>query len=368
MKIAYLAPDVVPAPKGAAVRIERTIRTLIALGHDVDALTPDPAEGTPANYLARMLAFRAQAARWLEDRRADLVQFRSIWEGAAAVAWARRVGARAVFEAHGFPSVELPYHFPALARHGQVLDKLIADERYVLAASDSVWVPSAITARYVRRLGVPGARVHVVPNAVDPGAFAPPPAPPPDVPPLRLVYVGTLSPWQGLTTLVEALALRRGAAPVEVHVVGPLKGAWGRALRSLARSLRVQHKVRFAGPVAHVDLPPILRTAHACVAPLAADARNTLQGCCPIKLLEYMAAGRPILATRLPVTEDILEHGVSAHLVRPGSAAALADGIQWLVAHPEERERLGARAREAALARFTPERFQRDVAAALNGS
>jgi glycosyltransferase involved in cell wall biosynthesis len=117
--------------------------------------------------------------------------------------------------------------------------------------------------------------------------------------------------------------------------------------------------------VAHVDLPPVLRTAHGCVAPLAADARNTLQGCCPIKLLEYMAAGRPILATRLPVVEDILEHGATGYLVRPGSAAALADGIQWLVAHPEEREVMGARARAAALARFSPEHFRRDVDTAL---
>ncbi|HEV8474302.1 MAG TPA: glycosyltransferase family 4 protein, partial [Methylomirabilota bacterium] len=178
MKIAYLAPDLVPAPKGASVRIERTLETLAALGHDVDALTPAAGGSAPDNYLARMLAFRATAARWLDGRRADVVQFRSIWEGAAAVAWARRTGARAVFEAHGFPSVELPYHFPALARHGRVLDKLIADERHVLAASDAVWVPSSTTARYVQRLGVPASRVRVVANAVDLDAFAPPSSPP----------------------------------------------------------------------------------------------------------------------------------------------------------------------------------------------
>ncbi len=368
MKILYLAPDQVPAPKGAAVRIERTLATLAGLDHDVESLAPAATDGAGANYLARMLAFRAAAARWLDARRADVVQFRSIWEGAPAVAWARRHGARAVFEAHGFPSVELPYHFPALARHGRVLDKIIADERHVLAASDAVLVPSLTSARYVRRLGAPDARVHVVPNAVDPDAFAPPAGPPPDAAPLRLVYVGTLSPWQGLATLLEALALRRGAAPVELIVVGPLKGTWGRALRALTRSLRVHHAVRLSGPVAHVDLPPVLRTAHACVAPLAADARNTLQGCCPIKLLEYMAAGRPILATRLPVVEEIVEHGATAHLVRPGSAVALAAGIGWLVEHPDEREALGARARAAVLARFTPEHFRGRLDAALRAA
>jgi glycosyltransferase involved in cell wall biosynthesis len=363
VRILYLAPDPLPAPKGASVRIARTVQTLRDLGHDVELFTPEPS--APGNFLERMLAFRAEAAGWLAVRRADAVQFRSIWEGVPAVAWARRTGARAVFEAHGFSSVELGYHFPALARHGRVLDKIIGEERHVLDASDAVLVPSPITARFVRRLGVPAGHIHLVPNAVDPDVFSPPAAPPPDGPPFRVVYLGTLSPWQGLATLLEALALRRGTAGVELHVVGPLKGAWARALRAHARALRVHHALHLSGPVAQADVAPILHTAHVCVAPLADDARNSLQGCCPIKLLEYMAAGRPILATRIPVVEEILDHGVTGHLVPPGSAAALADGLRWMVAHPAEREALGARAREAVLAHWTPADFRRRLARAL---
>jgi len=366
VKLLYLAPDPVPAPKGASVRIARTVQTLRDLGHDVETLMPAADGGAPGNFLARMLAFRAEAGGWLAARRADAVQFRSIWEGLPAVAWARRAGARAIFEAHGFPSVELAYHFPALARHGRVLDKIIAEERRVLEASDAVHVPSLTTARFVRRLGVPAARIHVIPNAVDPVLFAPPAAPPPDTPPFRAVYLGTLSPWQGLGTLLEALALRRGTAGVELHVVGPQKSAWAQALRAHARALRVHHALQLSDPVAQADVAPILRTAHVCVAPLADDARNSLQGCCPIKLLEYMAAGRPILATRLPVVEEIVEHGVTGYLVQPGSAAALADGLRWMLAHPVEREALGARARQAVLARWTPAEFRRRLARAVD--
>jgi glycosyltransferase involved in cell wall biosynthesis len=171
VKLLYLAPDPVPAPKGASVRIARTVETLRGLGHDVELFTPPAEPAAPGNFLERMLAFRAEAAGWLAARAADAVQFRSIWEGMPAVAWARRTGARAIFEAHGLPSIELAYHFPALARHGRVLDKIITEERRVLEASDAVHVPSLTTARFVRRLGVPAARIHVVPNAVDPGLF-----------------------------------------------------------------------------------------------------------------------------------------------------------------------------------------------------
>lgn len=367
MKILYLAPDVVPAPKGAAVRIERTAATLRELGHDVDVFTPAwPAEKPPVdngaerNFLTRMLAFRRDAARWLRDREADVVQFRSIWEGVEAVAWARRTGARTVFEAHGFPSVELPYHFPPLARH-PVLDKLIAEEQSVLAGSDHVVVPSETSARFVRRIGVGAERITVIPNTVDTELFSPAGGSPPGEPPHRLVYVGTLAPWQGLGTLLEALALLRGRGTLELHVVGPLKTTWGRALRQLARRLRIHHALSMSGPMTQADLVPVLRTAHVCVAPLPADARNALQGCCPLKILEYMAVGRPILSTRIAPVEELLEHGVSGHLVRAGSAIALADGIVSLLERPAERETLGAGARAAALARFSPAHFRQQL-------
>jgi hypothetical protein len=68
------------------------------------------------------------------------------------------------------------------------------------------------------------------------------------------------------------------------------------------------------------DLVPVLQTAHVCLAPLADDPRNVVQGCCPIKLLEYMAAGRPILSTRIPPVEELLEHGQTAHLARADTA------------------------------------------------
>jgi glycosyltransferase involved in cell wall biosynthesis len=179
------------------------------------------------------------------------------------------------------------------------------------------------------------------------------------------VYVGTLSPWQGLGTLLEALALLRGTTAFELHVVGPAKSAWRAALRRLARRLRVHHALHLSGPMAQPDLAPVLQTAHACLAPLPADPRNALQGCCPLKVLEYMACGRPILSTRIAPIREVLEHGRTAHLVAPGSAAALADGLAWLRQHPEEREALGRAARVEAVAHWNGSAFSARVAEAL---
>lgn len=370
MKILYLAPDPIPAPKGAAVRIKRTVETLVGLGHDVEVLTPrarDESEraGEGGGFLDRMLSFRREAEAWLQGKRADLVQFRGLWEGLPVVEWAQRTGTPTVWEVHGFPSVELPFHFPGLVRHPGTLAKLIREERLLLDSVDHFVVPSETSALYLARLGVLFEKMSLVGNVADPDVFTPPPGPLPDSPPFRIVYQGTLAPWQGLETLLEALALLRGRGLPELHVVGPGKSWWRASLRLAARRLRVHHALHLCGAMLPEDLPPVMRTAHLCVAPLAPDARNTLQGCCPIKILEYMAAGRPILSTRIGPVEEVLEHGTTALLVRPGSATALAEGLAWMLDHPAEREALGANARAALLRRHTPAHFRSCVDRAI---
>ncbi len=378
MKLLYLAPDPVPAPKGAAVRIERTLRTLVDLGHEVELFTParpngrlgflphDTVELPQENFLERMLAFRHAATEWLADRRAEAVQFRGLWEGIAALDWARRHGARAIYEAHGFPSIELRYHFPGLEGEAGLMEKLISEEERLLCGADRMITPSRTGARFLRMRAVPAERIAVVPNAVDPELFSPPAAPSADEPPYRLAYAGTLAPWQGLGSLLEALVRFRGHG-VELHVVGPNKRAWRRRLRHVARRLRVHHQLHLSSATTQADLAPVLRSAHVCVAPMPADARNAVQGCCPLKVLEYMAAGRPILATRIPPLAEILEHERTAWLVAPGSPAALADGLAWLLQHPGEREELGRAARRDVLSRWHPEQFRTRLAAALDG-
>ena len=377
MKILYLAPDPAPAPKGAAVRIARTLATLTQLGHEVQVLTTAGRDDTrlegvthdtvrldQENFLQRMLAFRAAAADWLRGRRADLVQFRSIWEGLPAVQWAREGGARSVYEAHGFPSIELPYHFPELARSPALLHKLIREEGTLLGRADLLITPSQTGARYLHSRAVAPHDVAVVPNAVDPALFSPGPGAPDATVPLRLVYVGTLAPWQGLPLLLEALARLRSEA-IELHVVGPARRVWRSSLRRLARRCRVHHLLHLSRATDQADLVPLLRTAHVCVAPLPADARNAVQGCCPLKVIEYMAVGRPILATRIAPLEELLQHEHDAWLAEPGSPLALAEGLAWMRDHPEEREVLGRRARETVLARFGPQHFVQTLEHAL---
>ncbi|MBI2362361.1 MAG: glycosyltransferase, partial [Elusimicrobia bacterium] len=163
-------------PKGSSVRIEATLRALQGLGHEVRALTPAGPSGAwdflphdtvtlpEGNHLARMLAWREAARGWLAGRKADMVQFRGHWEGAPALAWAAEHGACAVFEAHGFPSVELPAHYPALEERPSLVDKLITEEQALIGGADLILSHSLTGRRYLLSRGARPERVAVVPN------------------------------------------------------------------------------------------------------------------------------------------------------------------------------------------------------------
>jgi glycosyltransferase involved in cell wall biosynthesis len=377
MHLLFMAPDPVPHPKGAAQRIEATVRALTSAGARVTILTPAgpasrvldgldhrtvalPQEG----FLQRALAFREAAQELLTREPPDLVWFRSPWEGVPAVREAWRRGIPAVYEAHGFPSVELPAHHPGLRTREKTLERLVAEENMLLQGSELLITPSRTGSLFLQRRGVPPGRIRVVPNAVRLERF-PEPAPPAAELPLRLAYLGTLAPWQGLGTLVEALAHLKGRLEVRLRVVGTRKGVWFRELRSLIRGLGVRGMLEVEGPLAPEQVPAFLAQSQVCLAPLPDDPRNSLQGCCPIKILEYMAAGRAVLATRVSPVEEILEHGRTGWLVRPGSPSALAEGLLTLAARPELVEALGRKARAEAEAGWAHPRFEAALAAVL---
>lgn len=369
-----MAPDPVPHPKGAAQRIEATVRALAAAGASVTLMTPDggrrlawvdhrPVDVGSGGFLERALAFREAAARAVRSEPFDVVWFRSPWEGVPLAL----SGRPAVYEAHGFPSVEMPSHYPALRRAPETLDRLIAEENLCLHRARMLVTPSQTGRSFLQMRGVRPERVRVVPNSV----VLPPPAPVAPEPPFVLGYLGTLAPWQGLGTLVEALGRLKGRLDVRLRVVGTRKGPWARDLRLLSRAAGVRSLVTLEGPVEPAEVPAFLAACHVCVAPLPDDPRNSLQGCCPIKVLEYMASGRAVLASRVRPVEELLTHGETGWLVRPGSPLALAEGLRALASQPSERERLGRNARAFVEARYGRERFDAAVAAVvreLNGS
>jgi glycosyltransferase involved in cell wall biosynthesis len=344
----YASFDRFPSRKGSAVHIDRFARTLFdhagggllyVLGGD--DLPPYQREGAieivrhtreATNLLERAEGFAAHLARLLRRLpHLELAHFRDPWSGVPIVEHAPR-RYRTVYEVNGLPSIELPFLHPGIPP--ALLRSIEALEQRCLQSADLVITPSNVTAD---RLATRGVTAHVVPNGADVPATSPPR--PPDAPPDYLLYFGALQPWQGVDTALRAVA----RLDLPLVVCASVHERRAKPYRRLADKLGVDVHWRFALP--EHELAPYKHHALLSLAPLKDCARNVLQGCAPLKVLESMAAGVPVVAADLPVTRELMTDGVHGRLVAPDRPGELARAIRVLLDHPDERARMGEAAR-----------------------
>ena len=352
--VLYTAFDVVPSPKGASTHITYFVKGLVEAGHDVQLITAGdpnlPAEDTyhgarlkrvisqETNFLRRAMSFSEAVTGHLADGHGYTVaHFRSIWSGYPLVQAREQHSYRTLFEVNGLPSIELKYHYPAL-KGAPVLNKIKHQEVATLHLADHIICPSRVTREYIISLGIPPERVTVIPNGVDTARFSPCPAPLDEVP--LLLYIGTLAGWQGLDTLLEAMPLVLAEHPARLRIVGKGRKAQRKALQKRIRKMGLAEWISLEGSVSHNTIPQMINQAHLGLAPLSFNDRNVTQGCCPIKVLEYLACGKPLVAANLPVVRELVCDGQEALLFTPDDPADLARCIFTLLNDPPLAERL----------------------------
>ena len=163
--------------------------------------------------------------------------------------------------------------------------------------------------------------------------------------------VGRLVPIKNLPLLLEAAALARQQEP-DLHVVlvgdGELRGA----LEEQAAALGLEDAVTFAGW--QRDLPRVYADLDAVV--ISSDNEGT-----PASLIEAMAAGRPVVATRVGGVPDVVTNGETGRLTPPGDKAALAGALLAVFAEPERTARMAETARRTVLERYQSRRLVADV-------
>jgi glycosyltransferase involved in cell wall biosynthesis len=159
-----------------------------------------------------------------------------------------------------------------------------------------------------------------------------------------VAYAGHLYVWKGVDVLIEALAMVPEAHGVIIggHPAEPdlLR------VQQLAARLGLADRVTFTGLVEPGRVAHLLQTATVLALPNPASAIST-RFTSPLKLFEYMAAGRAIVASDLPAIREVLHDGEDALLVTPGDARAMANAIQRLLQDPALASRLARAALEA---------------------
>lgn len=315
----------------------------------------------PGTAEAAAILFNQDLSRALErlhrNRPIDAVYERySLWSFAAA-GFAR---------AHGIPyllEVNAPLREEQKRYRELRNDALAASlERYLFSSADRLLVPSAALVAYATAHGATSRAVEVAPNAADPSRFRPS---------LRkrrantlrdefvIGFVGSLKPWHGLDELARVFRrLHRQWKGYRLLVVGD--GPQRAGLERQLRAWGLEQVVVFAGAAGHAEVPQWIAKMDVAVAPYPADAPTYFS---PIKIFEYMAAGTPIVASRVGQIAELLRHRRTALLHQPGAIAETAACIEELRRRPALASKLAREARATVVRRYTWARNARRVLA-----
>lgn len=223
--------------------------------------------------------------------------------------------------------------------------------RYNLQAADCVLcVSEALKKHVVTRWHIAAEKIVVLPNVADTQRFQPNAvaratmraALGVDEQPL-IIFVGNFYKWHDVTTLLTAFAQLLTVQPAaRLVLVGD--GQERAAMMRYATSLGIEPAVHFTGLVAHAVVPDLLAAADIAVVPY--PAMSTELWLSPLKLFEYMAASKAVIASAVGQLIDVVQNDYNGLLVPPGDATTMAEAMQRLLNQPDLRQRLGQQARE----------------------
>lgn len=366
------------APGGAEAHVAAISRELAGLGHEVVVHTSDlhtevpwrkdgvfeaPPEGVSVVRHPMEVVRRPHRRILMRGLREALVESRAdVFHGHShrylhlrAMASAARATAR--------PWCVTPHYHPIEAHEpgwkhvgGWAMDRV--DARLIYRGASRVFTVTDLERRFIAHLAPPGKMV-TIPNGIDLGSWQGPHGAAPHGSPY-VAYAGRLASNKGLAHLLDAWAgVAKRHPSVDLILAGRDWGV-GDALRGQARALGIEGRVRFVGHLDDATYRATIANATCLVLPSEWEAFG-------IVLLEAMACGVPVVATRVGGVPEVVAHGEDGLLVPYGDPDALGEAIARVIEDETLARRMGARGRDKASAYDWPvlvRKLERELRAA----
>ena len=209
-------------------------------------------------------------------------------------------------------------------------------EQNVFQGADRLLVVTRVLADMLVAQGLPSDRIRVIPNGADLSLY--PLDPPRESDEVVVGFTGFFRPWHGIEGLVDGLA--DGLLPAGSRLLLVGTGPAQESIEARAQERGVADRVRITGAVGREEIPDLVRSMDICVQPAATAWAS------PLKLFEYMAAGKAVVAVDQPNLREVLTDERDALLFPAGDHAALCQAVARLAGDRPLRQALGAGARE----------------------
>lgn len=231
-------------------------------------------------------------------------------------------------------------------------------ENFALQNADVIGVVSEVTKNQIKDLCENESKIVINPNGVDPEKFSP------DVDgnqikkELKLEnyfvvgFIGTFSRWHGVETLFDAaVKVIEQNDKIKFLLIGD--GNLKSNLELKTHQLGLDEKIIFTGIIPHNRAPEYLAACDVLVSPHLGFEDGTKFFGSPTKLFEYMAMGKPIIASDLEQIGEIIQNEINGLKFSPGNVDQLVKCIFRLFKDPELGARLGKKAREDVIQNYT---------------
>jgi glycosyltransferase involved in cell wall biosynthesis len=345
---------------GQDVHISELINALRKLGHEVIVVAPAAMErakfGDDAGGVAILKRFSPRFAYELMEFAYSLIAYLRLRRAVLAFrpdclyerynlflpagVWIRRTfGLPMLLEVNG-PLYE------ERAKYGGISLRRLArwSQRYVWRSADLVLPVTAVLADMVLASGVPKERIAVIPNGIDPDRFCKNALSTEEAKSklglghgLVLGFTGFVREWHGVDRVVDLIADRTEGTPLQLLVVGD--GPARESLQARARRRGIADRVTVTGIVDRDHVSDYVAAFDIALQPSVTHYAS------PLKLFEYLAMGRAIVAPASPNITEVLTDGENAVLFDPDRADGMLRAIERLCNDGELRQRVAAGAR-----------------------
>ncbi|MFV0448228.1 MAG: glycosyltransferase family 4 protein [Vibrio sp.] len=348
MKILY--HHRIASKDGQYVHIEEIIKALKAMGHEIIMVSPQVAEnahfGNDGGWVAKI---RSNVPRIISELLEFTYAFWVFFKLCHAIIRHRPDGiyerynlylpagiwAKKLFRLKLLLEVNSPLYDERKKYGGLALDKLAKwSEYYTWRNADHVLPVTQVLANYITKAGVTSNRITVIPNGIDPDRFYPSDQGNRDKRyqhKLVIGFVGFCREWHILDEVMALIARENNPGLVFLIVGdGPVAGQ----LIHQSRSLNIENNFHITGLVERVDMPYWLDQIDIAIQPAVTPWAS------PLKLIEYLAKGKAIVAPDTPNIKELLVDNVNAVLFNHNDQSNMIESIKKIISDDILRQQL----------------------------